>query len=249
MHISVHGVETNYQEMGQGKPLVLLHGWGCTWEIWYPVISDLSKKYRLIIPDLPAFGESKLHSEDWNTHHYAQWLDAFITKVVGTKKYVVVGHSFGGKIAAVYAATFQPEKLQHLVLVDISGLPSTLSAPKQIQEKIMRLIPTSLKQLIPHGFKERLLAQVGATDYSTATPQQRVIFKRIVKENIQNILPQISTPTTLIWGENDTDTPLSQGQTFARTLPEAQLITFPSVGHFPFIERPAAFVTQIEKIV
>lgn len=249
MLISVHGVDTNYQDMGKGTPLVLLHGWGCTWEIWYPVIAELSKNYRLIIPDLPAFGESKLHSNEWNSYHYAQWLEAFIQKTVGDKKFALLGHSFGGKIAAIYAATVQPKELKELLLVDISGLPVELSSQKKLQEKMFGFIPASFKQFLPQTLKEKILSRFGAEDYQTATTQQRAIFKIIVKENIENLLPQIQTKTTLIWGEKDLDTPLSKGQAFARQIPSAQLITFPNAGHFPFIDEPDAFIKHIVKIV
>lgn len=246
MQVSVLGVDTHYEQLGKGQPLVLLHGWGCSWEIWYPVIAQLSKNYCLILPDLPAFGQSTLHSDTWNTHHYAQWLDAFITKVIGNKKFALGGHSFGGKIAAVYAATFQPERLQKLFLIDISGLPVYLPFRKHLQENVLGLIPASLKSLIPQRVRSKIVSRVGASDYAAATEQQRAIFKKIIKENIEATVSQIMAPTLLIWGENDADTPLQHAKMYERLIPQARLVVFAGVGHFPFIERPQEFVHNIQ---
>lgn len=247
--MTVFGVDTQYQVIGTGKPLVLLHGWGCNWVIWYPVITDLSKSFQLIIPDLPAFGESDLHSDDWNSFHYAQWLEVFIQKVVGKKKFILAGHSFGGKIAAIYAASMQPPALQQLVLIDSSGLLVPLPPIKQLQEKVIQLVPARLKRLVRGYFPKQLVQSLGAADYKAASTQQQIIFKRVVKENIEPIIPNISTPTTLVWGDADLDTPVQHAYQLEQLLPKATLQIFKGVGHFPFIERPAEFSTLMKQLL
>jgi len=245
MQKQIQGVETHYEVMGKGEPLILLHGWGCTWEIWYPIMADLSQKFTLILPDLPGFGQSKLLSDDWNSFHYADWLAKFISEIVGEKQFSLAGHSFGGKIAALYAAT-TPSRLQQLFLIDSAGIPSQLSAAKKFQEKLLGLIGAPLKMFLPARVQEKILERVGADDYMSSSDQQRKIFKHIVKEDISALLPKISAPTTFIWGSNDFDTPLVDGKKM-QNLVEGSYFASLETGHFPFIEQPQAFISLMTR--
>jgi pimeloyl-ACP methyl ester carboxylesterase len=250
MKTTVHGVETHYQVLGQGKPLVMLHGWGCDWQIWYPVIQALSADFQLILPDLPAFGQSANPPTTWTSADYVEWLGAFITKVVGDKKYTLIGHSFGGKIASLYTATSQAHSPTKLILVDSSGLPDSLSPAKQLQQKILGVIPEGLKARIPHKMRTRLLhATNSASDHLNSTPVQRQILRNTIRENISEELKQIHTSTLLIWGETDADTPLRQGKLFHQFIPGSKLSIFTQSGHFPFLEEASHFIAEVTEFI
>lgn len=247
---NILGVETHYQQIGKtGKKLVLLHGWGCTWEIWSPVISSLSEHFQLIIPDLPSFGKSAEPEIVWDTPQFVKWLENFLTHTVGSDSFSLVGHSFGGKIAAQYA-TQKPKNLDRLILVDASGLPDALPTSKKLQEKVMGAIPSALKQLFPESLKTKLVTITGSSiDYRNASMYQRKILKTIFKEDLAAFLPFITTPTLILWGQDDLDTPIHQAKRFQQLIPHAQLIIFEQSHHFPFIDETDTFIQKVQSFL
>lgn len=245
MRVTINQVETHFQRIGHGAPVVLLHGWGCDWQIWSPIISLLSDEYQLFIPDLPAFGSSAAPTEVWNSEAYVKWLSAFVEKTIGDRPFSLVGHSFGGKIAALWASQ-QPTNLLKLVLVDSSGLPDPLPPARRLQKNLLGLIPNPIKDLIPKSLRKKLLDATGsATDYFNANPQQRAIFQAIINEQIGANIARIQTPTLVIWGVNDLDTPLNQGKAFAALIPQSKLSVFTQSGHFPFIDESQHFIEKV----
>lgn len=245
MRVTINQVETQFQRIGHGAPVVLLHGWGCDWQIWSPIIPQLTDEYQLFIPDLPAFGTSAAPKAVWSSQEYVKWLDAFLNKVVGDRPFSLIGHSFGGKIAALWAAR-QPANLLKLVLVDASGLPDPLPKVRQLQKRLLGVIPESLKQLIPRAWRKKALEATGSsTDYFNANAQQRAIFRAIIDEQIGAEIARIQTPTLIIWGVKDEDTPLHQGKAFAALIPQAKLSVFLASGHFPFIDETNHFIEKV----
>src|SRR5471030_121812 len=121
MWTTAQKIKTHYQQIGQGKSLVFLHGWGCDWQIWSPIITELSKIYELTLLDLPGFGQSENPPTTWNSTNYS-WLLKEIFKELQLEKSVLIGHSFGGKISSIFAAQF-PQLITKLMLVDSAGLP------------------------------------------------------------------------------------------------------------------------------
>lgn len=247
----IGGIETSYQQMGQGQSVVLLHGWGCDWQIWHPIISRFDARYQLIIPDLPAFGQSHVPQQVWSSQGYVAWLATFIkTTVPVGKPYILIGHSFGGKIATLFAAQHRDPQLQKLVVVDASGLPDPLTGQQQFKQLLIKSIPGPLKNLISPERRAAWLKKVGiASDHALANPQQRAILRQIVRENIADQLVGIQAPTLLIWGENDPDTPPHQGRQFAKLISDSKLIVMPEVGHFPFIDDPTTFMQHLQEFI
>lgn len=248
MTIKTSASTTSYQDMGEGPILIMLHGWGCDWQIFAPVIRGLSSTFRLIIPDLPAFGQSRIADDAiWDSFDYVVWLEEFISAVVTERdSFSLLGHSFGGKIAGLYAAQMQPQQLERLILVDASGLPVRLSTTQSLQSRVIQLIPKVMKDAVPLTLKAKVLGNIQlSTDYLHSTKLQKMIFKKIVHEDISEYLPKITVPTRVMWGKNDLDTPLEKGKEFARLIPDAQLHIFDQSGHFPFIDETAKFVDTV----
>jgi len=246
MNTTAHQISTHYQRLGKGPILVMLHGWGCDWQIFAPIIHLLSENFQLVIPDLPAFGQSHAPTQAWDTKDYSAWLTDFLTQVIGNKPYSLLGHSYGGKVAALYVATGQGPQPQQLLLCDASGIPTPLSLTKRVQQKILGLIPKNLKQRLPTKIRHQLLTLSGSsTDHFYSSPMQQQILRTVVSEDLRPILPQIQVPTLLLWGEVDLDTPLSHAQQFESLIPGAELATFAGVGHFPFIDQPTRFIAEV----
>ncbi|PIR59463.1 MAG: hypothetical protein COU69_00135 [Candidatus Pacebacteria bacterium CG10_big_fil_rev_8_21_14_0_10_56_10] len=253
MQLELRGTTTHYQQIGaHQRVLVLLHGWGGSWQSWHPVVARLSERYQLVIPDLPGFGASRLNGQVWSSAEYAKWLRQFVNEVLATQTFNLVGHSFGGKIAALYAAGEggQLGSLERLVLVGASGLPDPLPLSSRLKQAVVAAVPHPLKDRLPTPLKERLLATAGlATDYLRANQEQRLVFQEIFRENIAQSLVKIETPTLLVWGGRDTETPPHQGKRMARYLPHAELVVLTEAGHFPFVDQPPAFVKAVSSFV
>ena len=86
---------------------------------------------------------------------------------------------------------------------------------------------------------ERMRGRSGSSDYASATPKMRAIMSRVVNEDLCHLMPKIKAPTLLIWGENDTATPLSDAKKMERLIPDAGLVSYPGAGHYSFLERQA----------
>lgn len=246
MEVTAHQITTSYQRIGRGPILVMLHGWGCDWQIFASVIPELSNHFQLLIPDLPAFGQSHTPTEVWDSHDYAKWLADFLAQTVGKKHFSLFGHSHGGKVAALYVAAGEGPQPARLVLCDSSGIPASLSLRKRVQQKVLKFIPSTLKQKLPAVLRQRLLKISGsATDHFYSTPAQKQILVKVVREDIRPSLSQIYLPTLILWGEDDLETPLSDSKQFNSLLPSSELSPFEGAGHFPFIDQPTHFVREL----
>lgn len=250
MRAVIDTIDTHYQVMGSGPAVVLLHGWGCDWQIWHPLIQALSTHYQLVIPDLPAFGKSAAPADlqNWNSARYAKWLEAFLKESLGNRvAHAVVGHSFGAKVAVSWAANgVHKAALKKLVLIGAAGLPDPLTPRQLAQQRFFSLIPGALKKSLPLRLRQQILQKAGAaSDHLNSTPEQRVILQRTVRENLSPLLTTITTPTLLLWGGEDAETPLYQGRKFAEFIPDAKLTVIPGAGHFPFLEQPSTVIQEL----
>lgn len=247
MITTAHSVPTFYQDMGTGQPVVFLHGWGQDWQSWYPIIQALSEKYRLILVDLPGFGKSQSSQiHNWVLADYARWLDEFCKLVVDKKKYTVVGHSFGGKVAAYWAGSTQPANLCQLILVAASGFPDEMTTQTKLGHGVVKIIPEPIKQAMPHRFKTKVLGWLGlSTDHLNSTPTQRQVLRKTLHVDVSAQLRQIKNPTTLIWGRDDEITPLREANRYQQLLPSAEMKIINQAGHFVFVDQPHQFVKEI----
>ncbi|MEP7167059.1 MAG: alpha/beta hydrolase [Candidatus Woesebacteria bacterium] len=230
--IQVAGLATNYETVGAGPALVLLHGWANAWEAWLPIIPFLSDHYTLLIPDLPGCGRTDTPKEGWSTPQHAKWLQDFL-QATGQTVVGAVGHSYGGKILLEYCSgpySHQPKKL---ALIDSSGIPNILNSKQKTLRLAARFTPKTIKDKITSTFRGKLYASFGAdSDYVWANEFQKKTLQLILKEDYTQKLSSIAQPTLLLWGKSDTSTPLWQGETMHNLIPLNQLKTY-DAGHFP----------------
>jgi len=247
MKVKINGLVANYQQIGQAKQLlVMLHGWGCDWQIFAAVIPELSKKFTLIVPDLPCFGESSCPKKAWNSLEYAAWLEEFLDQVIGARKFSLLGHSFGAKIAAVWTAGGKHAGLEQLILVDAAGLPDPLTKTQLMTKLMAELVPFGLKSLVKSSFKRRFFTKLGVgVDHLSSTPEQQKVLRLVVRENIADRLVKIKVPTLLIWGRHDQATPIHQAEKFHQLIAQSKIKILENSDHFPFLCEPAQFAQLI----
>ena len=226
MKINIKNVEINYIQYGEGQDILLLHGWGQNIEMMRPIGDNLCDKFRITILDFPGFGESEEPKEPWKIDNYSNMLEEF-TKLVGIKKPIVIGHSFGGRVAIRYSARNPIEKL---VLFGSPCIRIQESLPLQV--KILKKLKT-LPGLNQIG--EYMKKYIGSRDYKAASPIMRQTLVDVVNEDLSKYAREIEEPTLLIWGEQDEESPLKDAQELEKIMLDAALIVLPG-SHYAYLE-------------
>jgi len=234
-------MDLNYYSFGKrGKLIVFLHGWQQSGQSFFPLVFFLYRRYRLYLLDLPGFGKSRLPKGTLNSFDYARITVLWIKKR-RLKSIILVGHSFGGKIAAIIAAQ-HPDLVEKLVLIDSAGVYQ----PDPIRRLIYWfrfLVPKTLQRLLLPIF----INFFASYDYRQAG-RLLPIFKNVVREDIRTIFGQINQPTLIIWGKEDKETPLRQGWEISRLIKKNQFFVLTG-GHFPFCSQPKKIAQLIDKFI
>lgn len=247
METTVSNLSFNYTDSApgtQGPAIVLMHGWGCNHTTLASVENiALRAGYRVINIDFPGFGESSEPTEVWGVERYTDCLEEFITKL-GLVKPVLLGHSFGGRVGILYTSR-HPETVDSLILVDAAGIKPRRSIKYYIKVYSFKIRKHLMYLLMGRERAEKRLdamrAKAGSSDYAQASPMMRRILSKVVNEDLTDRLPLITVPTLLIWGENDTATPLADARKMERLIPDAGLVSFPGCGHYSFLDNPRQF--------
>lgn len=222
---------------GNGPPLLMLHGWGQTHEALKSLADLLVPVVSPHIVDLPGFGRSPVPDAVWSAYDYAERLMQYADDS-GLKTFAVLGHSFGGKVAMCLAIRY-PERIKRLALLAPSGVPARKTLKKCLRMWAIKATATAVKQADAccktDYFQAYFVPRFASKDYQNAGPM-RPILVRSVREDLSPALPSIRCPSLLLWGEQDTETPLEAGRRIARLIPRAALHVFPQHGHFLFQE-------------
>jgi len=244
----INGVSFAYSvEPGVGAPVVLMHGWGCSRSTLASIEQVVSAIGRPVINiDFPGFGDSTEPPAVWGVDEYTTAFEELMRREAVGPDAVLLGHSFGGRVAILYASRNDVGKL---VLVDAAGVKPRRSLRYyakvyafKAQKHLLRLL---LGRRRAEERLDRLRAKAGSSDYAAASPRMRAIMSRVVNQDLCGVMSLISAPTLLIWGEADTATPLSDAKTMERLIPGAGLVSFPGAGHYSFLERPAQFAAVL----
>ena len=226
MKINIKGLDINYIQYGKGKDIILLHGWGQNIEMMKFIGDRFSDKFHITILDFPGFGESSEPLVPWSIDDYYLMLEEFIKKVK-VKKPIVIGHSFGGRVGIRYSANNSIEKLV------LFGSPCIRVAEElPLYVKFLKKLKT-LPGL--NSFGEFMKNYIGSRDYKAASPIMRQTLVNVVNEDLSGYARKIEEPTLLIWGEYDTEAPLSDAKELEKIMLDAALIVLPGT-HYAYIE-------------
>lgn len=257
MTITVCGADIHYEQHGEGAPLLLLHGWGCDTTIWASVVRDLSPFRRVTVIDFPGHGQSSEPPEPWSVTEFAQMTAELIERLAmqGTD---IIAHSHGGRVSLKLAAT-RPELIGKLVLTGCAGLvpkPSgTLSRRARVYKALRALADNgitraTLGEVRVEALRNILRQRFGSADYKALkTDRMRATFNRVIAQDLQPCLAQICASTLLIFGENDTATPVWMGKVMEKEIPDAGLIVMPGATHYAFLERYGEFLAIVKNFL
>ena len=225
---------------GQGPATVLaLHGWRRTHADFIPVFeSPEASGLSALAPDLPGFGATPAPSAPWGSEDYAKALVALFEEPGAlADKVVVVGHSFGGRVA-VRLATMVPERIERLVLtgVPLFDREGRRSRPVFAYRLVRRLHRLGL---VGDDRLEAMKNKYGSPDYRAASGVMRDVFVKLLTESYADDMAALTCPVDLVWGERDTEVPIEVAERAERAFPSARLIRLRGVGHLVPTEAPA----------
>lgn len=241
-----NGATMAYTDLGTGPVVIVMHGWGCNRQTIKSITDIATRHHRVLTVDFPGHGQSPDPPElsdgsAWGVEQYTQMIERLV-EVEGVTDPILIGHSFGGRVGIMYASR---NKVDRLVLVDSAGVK-----PRRhlcYYYRVYKFKTAKWLALTLLG-KERgqkridaMRARKGSADYAQASPMMRRVLSRVVNEDLRHVMPAISCPTLLLWGENDTATPLSDAKIMDSLIPDTGLVAFPRCGHYCFLDAPGPF--------
>ncbi|MDP2892307.1 MAG: alpha/beta hydrolase [Bacillota bacterium] len=246
METVIEGMKISYEIAGEGEMVLLLHGWGGCLQSFLPIASVLSGSFRTLLVDLPGFGGSDAPQKPWSVSEYAQ-ITAKLLEKLGVRKCHIIAHSFGGRVAILLASGW-PELAGKMVLTGCAGM-----VPKHSMRYYFKVYKYKLaKKAVKHKAlctlckivgldAKKTVKNAGSEDYKKLDDNMKKTFVRIVNQDLRPELKKIRSPVLLIWGDQDTETPLYMARIMEKEIPDAGLVVLSGAGHFAYIERIVDF--------
>ena len=241
-------VYARFGESNGRTPLLFLHGWRSQKEVWLPIVNHQitkSPNHSIYALDLPGFGSSPAPKVAWAVGDYAEIVKGFIQKL-GLNNVIIIGHSFGGRVGIKLAARHS-KLISKLVLVDSAGFVDERTK-KRAMELMAKLAKPFFLPKFMQGLRRKIYKYIGADDY-VATPWLTETFVKVKNEDLSEEMKKISCPTFLIWGENDTDTPVGFGQRMHALISNSKFLILKNAGHFGFLDKPEEFVSALFEFI
>jgi pimeloyl-ACP methyl ester carboxylesterase len=224
------------------QKIYIIHGWTYNLDKWQPILPLLQKAgYDPVVLRVP--GLTSPSRKVWDIDGYVDWLKGELAREPAP---VVIGHSNGGRIALRFDNCY-PGRLKRLILIDAAGVPQQ-QAPRKAKLTVLRAL-AKLGRPLRHlpVLKNIFYRLIGAQDYLQAPANMKKTMQNMLDANQLIDFAAVSTPTTLIWGEQDTQTPLADAKFMARHIPGAKLLTIKDGRHAPMFTHPqqvAAYITE-----
>jgi pimeloyl-ACP methyl ester carboxylesterase len=240
--------EQNYRyiEVGEGKPIVVLHGLMGGLSNFDGVLQHFSTKgYKVIIPELPIYTMTLLKT---NVKSFAKYLHDFIA-YKELKDVILLGNSLGGHIG-LYHTKLYPTKVKALVITGSSGLYESAMGGGYTKRGDYEVIKKKAQEV----FYDPAVATKEIVDEVFETVNDRnkliktlAIAKSAIRHNMSKDLPKMKVPTCIIWGKNDNVTPPDVAVEFNELLPDSDLFWIDKCGHAAMMEHPEEFNTILDK--
>jgi pimeloyl-ACP methyl ester carboxylesterase len=266
--VQLPGAEVNYAEIGEGEPILFVHGLGGCWRNWLENLPHFGHTHRAIALDLPGFGDSPLPSWKIDMPAYGRLIHDFCERLGIDRVAALVGNSMGG-FASTEAVVERPSRFEKLVLVSAAGIsfaeaqgrrleagvslfeagvaflggPRRLwvNRPKGRQVAFGRVFhyPNRVR---PELLREQMEPGIGAPGFADA-------IRAITGYDSRHRLTEIEVPTLVVWGLQDRVVPVEAAIGYHRLIPDSRLELFERTGHVPQMERPARFNALLDEFL
>jgi pimeloyl-ACP methyl ester carboxylesterase len=271
-YLELHGDRIAYRDVGAGDDvLLLIHGMAGSSETWRAVIPQLSRKYRVVAPDLLGHGKSDKPRGDYSLGAFAVWLRDLLDEL-GISRATVVGQSLGGGVAMQFVYQ-HPDYCQRLVLISSGGLGRDvgwtlrlLSAPgaelilPAIAPRPVLTVGNKLRSWFSAtGIQSPRGAEIWSAYSSLSDAETRQAFLRTLRSVVDPRGQAVSAlnrlhltselPTMVIWGDQDRIIPVEHGYALHEARAGSRLEVLEGVGHFPHVERPSEVVDLIDDFI
>jgi pimeloyl-ACP methyl ester carboxylesterase len=261
--IELDGTPANVIELGDGPPLLFVHGLSGCWQNWLENIPHFARGHRVVAVDLPGFGASPMPRGEVSIPGYAGFLER-LCDALSIDAAVVVGNSMGGYVAAELAIS-SPQRVERLMLVSAAGVTAEHLQRDRIMAGARVVAGVATRAAARHqwfasrpalrrialGFvvrhPERLSAPMAhELMEGSGKPGFLPALEAIMAHRITQRLPQVACPTFVVWGEDDRVIPVRDAKRFGELIPNVRVEVLPDTGHVAMIERPARFNALLE---
>jgi pimeloyl-ACP methyl ester carboxylesterase len=268
--VTVAGAPVNVIDIGEGDPIVFIHGLSGAWVNWLENIPHFARDHRVIAMDLPGFGHSPMPTEKISISGYGRIVDELLD-TLGIDRAVIVGNSMGGFIGAEVALAFST-RVEKLVLVSAAGL----SIEHQRNEPVLRALERldnllvftggwaatrsetltrrprmrrNIMRLVAHRAEALPAPLIAEQVKGSGKPGFVPAMDALTDYPIRDRLGEISCPVLVVWGEKDMLVPVRDAYEFGRLIPHARVVVWPKTGHVAMLERPAAFNALVDEFI
>ncbi len=240
MNIVIEDFNIYYEKYGNGKKnILILPGWGDTRTTFKSMINYLEKEYTIYILDYPGFGNSSFPNRNLSVYDYASMIKVFID-VLSIDNPIIIAHSFGARLSLILNGKLNV-KIDKLIIIDGAGIKGKKKLSSIIKTYFYKALK-SLRYLLPKKLRKKYLGMLidifGSQDYKSLSDNMKKTFSNIVNEDLSYLLKNINAETLLIWGENDEDTPLSDGIIMHENIKDSGLIVIKKGTHFAYLNAP-----------
>src|SRR5271167_1014369 len=270
-YLELHGDRIAYRDAGDGPALLLIHGMAGSSATWQAIIPQLSKKFRVIAPDLLGHGMSAKPRGDYSLGAFAVFLRDLLDEL-GVDRATVIGQSLGGGIAMQFAHQHR-DYCERLALIGSGGLGPDLSPvlrmlsapgaefvlPVVAPQPVLNLGNKLGSWLTSAGIQSPRAGQMWSAYCSLSDRPTRQAFLRTLRSVVDYRGQAVSAlgkihvshglPTLLIWGEQDRIIPVAHGRAAHNAVPGSRLEVLAGVGHFPHVEAPTAVVGILDNFI
>lgn len=243
-----------YYTLGAGKPLIILHGWGSSSAVMMPLAKKLAGHRTCVAIDLPGFGESPEPNTAWTIGDYSDMVLEFIRENYPDTPVDFLVHSFGGRVMLkILSINHRPIEIEKIIITGGAGLKPKRSLSfhvKRLTAKLLKLpvklvIPSKREAVMKRLRKTALWKSLGSSDYQKLTGVMRETFVKSVTEFFDDRLAAIDDEMLLLWGTDDTATPMDQANRLEKGIRNSALVKIDDAGHYAFLDQPSQFTAIV----
>jgi pimeloyl-ACP methyl ester carboxylesterase len=266
--VALPGGEVNYVDIGEGAPIVFVHGISGSWQNWLENLPHFARNHRAIALDLPGFGMSPMPSWPIDMPAYGRLLHDFCEKLGVGGNATLVGNSMGGLVAAEAVLT-EPSRFNRLVLVSAAGFINTRlphqrgKATSQAWNTFGRPFGAAARFFVTHPrarwlmfrfvirYPDRLNKELLWEQMASGVPCLGFAdaLDAVIEYDARDRLEEIQIPTMIVWGMDDWVISAAAALSYHRRIPESRLEIFEHTGHVPQMERPARFNALLDEFL